>query len=57
MFFPRAERCQVPGRHITDHQMELYMTYRKGDPAVLASAKAASEAWSGVGERARTRLG
>lgn len=30
----------MPGRHITDHQMELYMTYRKGDPAVLASAKA-----------------
>ena len=30
----------MPGRHITDHQMELYMTYRKGDRPALASARA-----------------
>ena len=30
----------MPGRHITDHQMELYMTYRKEDRPALASAKA-----------------
>ena len=30
----------MPGRHITDHQMELYMTYRKKDRPALAGAKA-----------------
>ena len=30
----------MPGRHITDHQMELYMTYRTKDRPALASAKA-----------------
>ena len=30
----------MPGRHITDHQMELYMTHRKKDRRALAAAKA-----------------
>ena len=30
----------MSGRHITDHQMELYMTYRKKDRPALAGAKA-----------------
>ena len=29
----------MPGRQITDHQMELYMTYRKTDRRALAAAK------------------
>ena len=37
----------MPGRHITDHQMELYMTHRKGDPVALASAKAGFSAATG----------
>ena len=39
--FPlERERRQVPGREITDHQMELYMTHRKKDRPALAGAKA-----------------
>ena len=30
----------MPGRHITDHQMRLYMTYRKTYPIAVAAAKA-----------------
>ena len=30
----------MPGRHITDHQMELYMTHRKKDRPALAGPKA-----------------
>ena len=30
----------MPGRHITDHQMELYMTHRKRGRPALAGAKA-----------------
>ena len=30
----------MPGRHITDHQMELYMTHRKKDRPALAAARA-----------------
>lgn len=37
----------MPGRHITDHQMELYMTYRKEDRPALASAKAGFSAATG----------
>ena len=29
----------MPGRHITDHQMELYMTHRKKDRPALAAAR------------------
>ena len=30
----------MPGRHITDHQMELYMTHRRKDRPAVAAAKA-----------------
>ena len=30
----------MPGQQITDHQVELYMTYRKTDHRALAAAKA-----------------
>ena len=30
----------MPGRHITDHQTELYMTHRKRDRPALAGGKA-----------------
>ena len=39
--FPQERRdAGMPGRQITDHQMELYMTYRKTDRRALAAAKA-----------------
>ena len=38
----------MPGRHITDYQNELYMTYRKKDRPALAAARA------GVARRQRT---
>ena len=31
----------MPGRHVTDHQMRLYMTFRQTDGPVIAAAKAA----------------
>jgi hypothetical protein len=31
----------LPGRHVTDHQMRLYMTFRQTDGAAVAAAKAA----------------
>jgi hypothetical protein len=30
----------LPGRHITDCQMRLYMSYRRTEPPVIAAAKA-----------------
>src|SRR5665213_2754673 len=30
----------LPGRHITDHQMRLYMSFRQAEPPVVAAAKA-----------------
>jgi transposase InsO family protein len=30
----------LPGRHITDRQMRLYMTFRQSEPPVIAAAKA-----------------
>jgi hypothetical protein len=30
----------LPGRHITDHQMRLYMSFRQTEPPVIAAAKA-----------------
>ena len=30
----------MPGRYITDHQLELYMTHRKKDRPALAAARA-----------------
>jgi len=32
--------CPLPGRHITDHQMRLYMSFRHAEPPVIAAAKA-----------------
>jgi hypothetical protein len=31
----------LPGRHVTDHQMRLYMTFRQTDGPAIAAAKAA----------------
>src|SRR4051812_49892057 len=30
----------VPGRHVTDRQMRLYMTFRRTEPVPIAAAKA-----------------
>ncbi len=30
----------MPGRHVTDRQMRLFMQFRKSDPATVAAAKA-----------------
>ena len=30
----------LPGRHITDCQMRLYMSFRQTEPPVIAAAKA-----------------
>ena len=30
----------MPGRHVTDHQMRLYMTFRQTDGPAVAAAKA-----------------
>ena len=30
----------MPGRHVTDHQMRLFMTHRSTDPVAVAAAKA-----------------
>ena len=39
----------LPGRHVTDHQMRLYMTFRQTDGPAIAAAKAAiSPATGGV---------
>jgi hypothetical protein len=32
--------CPLPGRHITDQQMRLYMSLRQTEPPVIAAAKA-----------------
>ena len=31
----------LPGRHVTDHQMRLYMTFRQTDGPTVSAAKAA----------------
>ena len=31
----------LPGRHVTDHQMRLYMTFRQTDGPAVSAAKAA----------------
>jgi len=38
-FSPAPVRDCVPGLHITDHQMRLYMIYRHSKDAALAAAK------------------
>src|SRR5947199_3365685 len=35
---------RLPGRHITDHQMRLYMRFRQTDTAPVAAAKASFSA-------------
>ena len=47
----------MPGRQITDHQMELYMRYRKTDRRALAAAKAGGSAgrWPTGSRRIRGR--
>src|SRR6185312_16392096 len=35
---------RLPGRHITDHQMRLYMKYRQTDSPPVAAAKASFSA-------------
>ena len=42
-FFPKGS-VQVPGRHVTDHQMRLYMKFRKIDGPLVAAAKASISA-------------
>ena len=32
--------CPLPGRHITDQQMRLYMSLRQSEPPIIAAAKA-----------------
>ena len=34
----------VPGRHVTDHQMRLYMTFRHTDGPAVSAAKASISA-------------
>jgi hypothetical protein len=34
----------VPGRHVTDHQMRLYMKFRRTDGPLVAAAKASISA-------------
>ncbi|SFM07067.1 hypothetical protein SAMN04488125_1451, partial [Methylorubrum salsuginis] len=31
----------MPGRHVTDHQMRLFMQFRQSDSVAAAAAKAA----------------
>ena len=30
----------MPGRHVTDHQMRLFMKFRQTEPVAVAAAKA-----------------
>ena len=34
------EELPLPGRHITDQQMRLYMSFRQTEPPAVAAAKA-----------------
>ena len=51
MFFLKAERCQVPGRHITDHQMELYMDALEGGPPGAGFGEGGIQHVNGVPDR------
>ena len=42
-FFPKGS-VQVPGRHVTDHQMRLYMKFRQTEGPLVAAAKASISA-------------
>ena len=39
-FFRCRRNRFVPGRHLTDHQMRLYMKFRQTNPTAVAAAKA-----------------
>src|SRR5215470_10060074 len=39
-FFTPMRNLPLPGRHITDQQMRLYMTFRHTEPPIIAAAKA-----------------
>jgi hypothetical protein len=39
-FFTPMRNRPLPGRHITDCQMRLYMSFRQTEPPVIAAAKA-----------------
>jgi hypothetical protein len=39
-FFTPMRKRPLPGRHITDRQMRLYMNFRQAEPPVIAAAKA-----------------
>ena len=39
-FFTPMRKRPLPGRHITDCQMRLYMNFRHSEPPVIAAAKA-----------------
>ena len=39
-FFTLMRNRPLPGRHITDCQMRLYMSFRHTEPPVIAAAKA-----------------
>ena len=39
-WIPREGIRPLPGRHVTDHQMRLYMTFRQTDGPALSAAKA-----------------
>src|SRR3954451_11582830 len=38
---------RLPGRHVTDHQMRLFMQFRQTDPVAVAAAKASMSAATG----------
>lgn len=46
----------MPGRHVTDHQMELYMAHRKRDRPALAAARAGFTTATGYRTEADPRL-
>ena len=39
--------CTLPGRHITDRQMRLYMSFRHTETPTVAAARAGFEASTG----------
>jgi len=40
MVFSRERNARLPGRHVTDHQMRLFMQFRQSDTLTVAAAKA-----------------
>ena len=46
----------MPGRHVTDHQMRLYMKYRQTDTTAVAAAKASISTATAYRIKKDTRL-